>query len=130
MQILFRDFVKTKPHRTDLTASPVFENKEPTSQVTGRYHNIMAEELPKAGIACHIIPRKKSAGKAISASTVRVALQNGDWATLKTLVPPTTYYYFTEPEAAPVLERIRRAGNVVHYWGFCDKKATELADAP
>ena len=38
-----------------------------------------------------------------------------DWETLKTLVPPTTYAYFTSPEAAPVLERIRKAGNVVHY---------------
>ena len=50
-----------------------------------------------------------------SFSTVRVALQNGDWDTLKTLVPSTTLDYFTSPEAAPVLERIRRAGNVVHY---------------
>ena len=75
----------------------------------------MAEELPKAGIQCHIIPRKEAGGKAISASTVRVALQNGDWERLKSLVPPTTLDYFTSPEAVPVLERIRRAGNVIHY---------------
>ena len=92
-----------------------FVGEEPTSQVTGLYNKIMAQELPKAGITCHIIPRKESGGKAISASTVRVALQNGDWDTLKTLVPSTTLDYFTSPEAAPVLERIRRAGNVVHY---------------
>ena len=75
----------------------------------------MAQGLPKAGITCHIIPRKESDGKAISASTVRLALQNGDWDTLKSLVPPTTLDYFTSPEAVPVLARIRRAGNVVHY---------------
>ena len=92
-----------------------FVGEEPTSQVTGLYNKIMAQELPKAGITCHIIPRKESGGKAISASTVRVALQNGDWDTLKALVPSTTLDYFTSPEAAPVLERIRRAGNVVHY---------------
>lgn len=92
-----------------------FVGEEPTSQVTGLYNQIMAQELPKAGITCHIIPRKESGGKAISASTVRVALQNGDWDTLKTLVPGTTLQYFTSPEATPVLERIRRAGNVVHY---------------
>ena len=92
-----------------------FVGEEPTSQVTGLYNKIMAQELPKAGVTCHIIPRKESGGKAISASTVRVALQNGDWERLKTLVPPTTLQYFTSPEAAPVLERIRRAGNVVHY---------------
>ena len=92
-----------------------YVGEEPTSQVTGLYNKIMAQELPKAGITCHIIPRKEADGKAISASTVRVALQNGDWELLKTLVPPTTYQYFTDTEAAPVLERIRRAGNVVHY---------------
>lgn len=92
-----------------------YVGEEPTSQVTGLYNKIMAEELPKAGIACHIIPRKEASGRAISASTVRSALQKGDWDTLKTLVPATTLDYFTSPEAAPVLERIRRAGNVVHY---------------
>ena len=98
-----------------LNVTARYVGEEPTSQVTGLYNRIMAQELPKAGIACHIIPRKEADGKAISASTVRVALQNGDWEQLKTLVPSTTLDYFTSPEAAPVLERIRRAGNVVHY---------------
>ena len=98
-----------------LNVTERYVGEEPTSQVTGLYNKIMAQELPKAGIVCHIIPRKEVGGKAISASTVRLALQNGDWETLKILVPPTTLDYFTSPEAAPVLERIRRAGNVVHY---------------
>ena len=92
-----------------------FVGEEPTSQVTGLYNKIMAEELPKAGIRCHIIPRKEAGGKAISASTVRVALQNEDWALLKTLVPPTTLEFFASPEAAPVIEGIRKAGNIIHY---------------
>lgn len=92
-----------------------FVGEEPTSQVTGLYNKIMAQELPKAGVQCHVIPRREAGGKAISASTVRAALQNRDWDTLKALVPATTLDYFTSPEAAPVLERIRRAGNVVHY---------------
>ena len=92
-----------------------FVGEEPTSQVTGLYNRIMAQELPKAGVQCHVIPRREAGGKAISASTVRAALQNGNWDTLKALVPATTLDYFTSPEAAPVLERIRRAGNVVHY---------------
>ena len=98
-----------------LNVTERFVGEEPTSQVTGLYNTIMAQELPKAGIACRIIPRKEADGKAISASTVRVALQNGDWKALEALVPSTTLQYFTSPEAAPVLERIRRAGNVVHY---------------
>ena len=92
-----------------------YVGEEPTSQVTGLYNQIMQEQLPKAGMECIIVPRKEVNGKAISASTVRVALQNGDWDTLKTLVPPSTFRYFTSPEAVPVLERIRRARNVVHY---------------
>lgn len=92
-----------------------YVGEEPTSQVTGAYNRIMAQELPRAGIQCHIIPRKESAGKAISASTVRQALQSGDLAQLRTLVPQTTYDFFQSPEAVPILEKIRKAENVVHY---------------
>ena len=98
-----------------LNVTARFVGEEPTSQVTGLYNKIMAEELPKAGIQCHIIPRKEANGKAISASTVRQALQAGDWEALKALVPATTLAYFQTPEAAPVLAKIRGAGNVVHY---------------
>ena len=98
-----------------LNVTARYVGEEPTSQVTGLYNEIMARELPKAGIACHVIPRKEADGKAISASTVRVALQQGDWKTLETLVPPSTLAYFTSPEAATVLNAIRKAGNVVHY---------------
>lgn len=98
-----------------LNVTKRFVGEEPTSQVTGLYNEIMARELPKAGIECHVVPRKQAAGQAISASTVRLALQKGDWESLKTLVPQTTLDYFQSPGAAPVLERIRRADNVIHY---------------
>lgn len=92
-----------------------YVGEEPNSQVTGIYNSIMEQSLPKYGITCRVIPRKASEGKAISASTVRKALQAGDWETLKTLVPQTTLDYFTSPQAEPVLEVIRKADNVVHY---------------
>ena len=98
-----------------LNVTQRYVGEEPTSQVTGLYNQIMSRELPRAGIACHVIPRKEAGGRAISASTVRQALQAGDWEELRALVPESTYHYFTSPEAAPVLERIRRAGDVVHY---------------
>lgn len=98
-----------------LNVSARYVGEEPTSQVTGLYNEIMARELPKAGIQCHIIQRKEAGGRAISASTVRQAIQAEDWETLKTLVPETTYRYFVSDDASPVLEKIRRAGNVVHY---------------
>ena len=98
-----------------LNVTARFVGEEPTSQVTGLYNQIMLRELPKAGIACRVIPRKEAGGKAISASSVRQALKEENWELLETLVPPTTYRYFTSPEAAPVLARIQSAENVVHY---------------
>ena len=92
-----------------------YVGEEPTSQVTGLYNKIMAEQLPKAGIACVIVPRKQADGRAISASTVRQCLQSGDWAALAKLVPQTTLDYFRSNAAKPVLEKIRQAGNVIHY---------------
>ena len=75
----------------------------------------MADELPKAGIECRVIPRKAIDGQAISASTVRKALQAGDMETFRRFVPESTAKWFESAEAAPVLERIRRAAEVVHY---------------
>ena len=92
-----------------------FVGEEPTSQVTGLYNEIMAAQLPEDGIDCVILPRKQALGKAISASTVRAALQAGDWQTLSQLVPQTTLDYFKSSEAEPVLKRIRSAANVIHY---------------
>lgn len=69
--------------------------------------------FPLTGIDCMIVPRKEAGGKAISASTVRKALQSGDWAALETLLPQTTLDYFRSEEAEPVLQRIRNAANVV-----------------
>lgn len=88
---------------------------EPTSLVTGIYNDIMAEALPKAGVECHIIPRKEFGGKAISASTVRKAIHDGDVEAIKDLVPETTYNFFISDEAKPVIERIQEEQDVIHY---------------
>ena len=92
-----------------------YVGEEPTSLVTGIYNEIMARSLPEAGIACRILPRKDAGGKAISASTVRRAIQQEDWETLKTLVPRTTLDYFLSPDSEPVRRAIAQAENVVHY---------------
>lgn len=92
-----------------------YVGEEPNSQVTGIYNEIMAQFLPEAGIECRVIPRKETGGQVISASTVRKALQAGDWDTLEQLVPATTLEYFRSDAAEPVIRKIRNAGNVVHY---------------
>ena len=92
-----------------------FVGDEPTSVVTGIYNEILSTALPEAGVAYHIIPRKEADGKAISASTVRSCIHDGRLEEIRGLVPETTYRYFTSPEAAPVIGRIRAAEEVVHY---------------
>lgn len=92
-----------------------FVGDEPTSTVTRLYNQIMAEELPKNGLKLHIIPRKEAHGKAISASTVRQALQQDDWALLADLLPPTSLEFFRSPAAAPIINKIKASDNVVHY---------------
>ena len=92
-----------------------YVGEEPTSLVTGLYNQIMAQQLPDAGIDCIVIPRREAAGAPISASTVRKLLHEGRLEEIRSLVPESTYAYFAGSEARPVLERIRRAGDVVHY---------------
>lgn len=98
-----------------LSATRRYVGEEPASQVTGIYNQIMASELPLAGIDCIIIPRKQAMDKPISASTVRRLIQQKDFDSLKWLVPPSTLEYFQSDEAAPVIDRICRAGDVMHY---------------
>lgn len=92
-----------------------FVGEEPFSQVTSIYNQVMKEDLLAAGIACTVFPRKSDSDGAISASAVRALIQKGDMAALEGKVPRTTYAYFASPEAGPVIERIRKAGDVKHY---------------
>lgn len=98
-----------------LSVTRRYVGEEPTSQVTGIYNQIMAAELPAAGIDCIIVPRKKTSGRAISASTVRQYLQQKNFEALRELVPASTLQYFMSTAAAPIIERICRSKNVVHY---------------
>ena len=92
-----------------------YVGEEPNSQVTGIYNEIMAKKLPENQIACKIIPRKEAYGSVISASTVRTVLKSDKIDLLKALVPETTLRYFQSEEAAPVIEKIKAAQNVVHH---------------
>ncbi len=92
-----------------------YVGEEPDSIVTGIYNDIMKQRLPENGINCIIVPRKEWGGNPISASTVRKAIQNRDFARLRELVPSSTYEYFTSDKAAPVINKIRASNNVIHY---------------
>lgn len=65
---------------------------EPLSPMTNQYNEALRQYLPERGIELREIPRLEI-GVPVSASAVRKALKDGDWETLHTLVPQTTYTY-------------------------------------
>lgn len=73
-----------------------FAGTEPTCAVTGGYNRAMEELLPQAGVQFVEIPRKQELDAAISASTVRRELRQGNLEALKKLVPETTYQCIAE----------------------------------
>ena len=68
-----------------------FAGTEPTCAVTGGYNRAMAEILPRHQVEFVEIPRRQAQDAAISASTVRREMGNGNLEALKQLVPETTY---------------------------------------
>jgi len=98
-----------------LSVTRRYAGEEPASQVTGIYNQVMAARLMSLGIECTLLPRKQADGQPISASAVRQHLKHGDLNALKALVPASTLEFFQSPGAAPILERIAKAEQVIHY---------------
>lgn len=92
-----------------------YVGEEKASHVTALYNEVLERELPKNGIECHIIPRKETTEKIISASTVRQAIHDGQLDAVKDMLPPTTYAYFVSDAAEPVRKAIMKEENVIHY---------------
>lgn len=88
---------------------------EPFSRVTGLYNQIMHTKLPELGIECIVIPRKTSDEQIISASAVRQAIKENDFATVHKMVPSTTFDFFMSKAAEPIIQRIQHTDNVKHY---------------
>jgi len=92
-----------------------YVGEEPFSRVTGLYNQIMAEQLPAAGLECVIIPRLEVGGQAVSASLVRQLIHDGQMESIKELAPPSTYNYFMTEAGKLTARRIREAQDVKHY---------------
>ena len=92
-----------------------YVGEEPTSGVTACYNRVMAEELPKLGVECRVIPRLTENGRVISASTVRQAIHDGALDTVLDMLPPATAAYFASPEAEGVIAAIRAENDVIHH---------------
>lgn len=69
---------------------------EPLSAMTDSYNRLLSAQLPRHGIALRMVPRLCHDGQPISASAVRSLLGNGEWSSLRPLVPETTFSYLQE----------------------------------
>ncbi|MDP3179888.1 MAG: hypothetical protein Q8M76_18400, partial [Spirochaetaceae bacterium] len=89
-----------------LGADVRFVGEEPYSEVTALYNAAMKSVLPSLGIEVVEIPRLRSGGAAVSASTVRAAIRDGKLEDARSLVPESTWGYLNSPEAKPVLRAV------------------------
>ena len=92
-----------------------FVGEEPFSHVTGLYNRAMTEELPRLGVACRVIPRLETGGKAVSASMVRQAVHDGDMESVRPWLPQSTWAYLTGPDGEKAVAAIRRSDDVIHH---------------
>lgn len=88
--------------------------EEPFSAITRIYNEAMLTQLPENGIECILVPRKEQAGSAISASGVRQLLHDGRIEAIESLVPPSTYAFFSSDEGRSVLLTIQNTEDVRH----------------
>lgn len=89
--------------------------EEPFSQVTALYNSVMAEELPKGGVAFCEIPRLAQGEQIVSASHVRQALHDGRMEEAHAMLPESTWTYLTGEQGKSTLDAIRRANELIHH---------------
>lgn len=92
-----------------------YVGEEASSRVTALYNQKLAECLPRYGIECRIVPRLETAGRVISASTVRQAIHDDCLDMVRDMLPESTCRYFASGEAEDVIAAIRREKDVIHY---------------
>ena len=83
-----------------LGATTRFVGTEPTDALTRRYNELMRDTLS----AVSEINRCEHEGKAVSASSVRKAMDDGNMTTIRQLVPPTTLPYIIAHLATNALQ--------------------------
>jgi [citrate (pro-3S)-lyase] ligase len=97
-----------------------FVGEEPYCELTEKYNEVMRRILPDYGIALEVIPRLRAGGRAVSASIVRKILrESGPCASLHGLVPESTRIFLEGEEAADILARLRKNGDMSFEKGNC-----------
>lgn len=70
-----------------------YVGSEPFCPVTKAYNQTLHRLLPEYGISLYEIPRLEANGAPVSATTVRKCIENGDWESLRALVPESSFQY-------------------------------------
>lgn len=89
--------------------------QEPASHVTGLYNTLLKQILPAHGIECCEIPRLEVNGQTVSASSVRLAIQQEKLDVVRHMLPDSTYRFFASAESEPIRNAIRAETQIVHY---------------
>ncbi len=84
-----------------------YVGEEPTDNTTNAYNTALGKVLPMNDMDFRIIPRKQEGGSIISASKVRAALAEDNWARVEEFVPPTTLAYLRSEKGAQVIAKIK-----------------------
>ncbi len=84
-----------------------FVGEEPTDKTTLAYNQAMEQVFSKNGIELKVVPREQKGDQVVSASTVRKALANDDWETVRRMVPKTTLVYLQSPAGQAIIHKIK-----------------------
>lgn len=79
---------------------------EPHCEVTNTYNETIKEVLPKYNVEIELITRKEIESDAISASRVRYLLKQGDFESVKKLVPKTTLDFLLSEEGERIISNL------------------------
>ncbi len=88
-----------------------FVGSEPFCPVTGAYNAAMKRLLPEYGIELVELPRVEKEDLAISASFVRKCMVEGDYDSIKAIVPESTLAYILSDEGKALAEKLKEAAN-------------------
>lgn len=84
-----------------------FVGTEPFCPVTSAYNAAMKKTLGEYGIEVVEIPRKKEQDVEISASRVRACMKEGDYETIKNIVPQSTLDFLLSDKGKAIAEKLR-----------------------
>lgn len=84
-----------------------FVGEEPTDKTTLAYNAAMEEVFAHNGIELKVVPREQKGEQIVSASSVRRALADDDWETVRRMVPKTTLTYLQSEEGQNIIQEIK-----------------------